>query len=99
MCAIGLIDANNFYCSVEEVFDPALHHRPLVVLSNNDGCVVARNISARKLTIPMGAPVFQIRHLLERHDGVALSSNYGLYADLSWRFQSLLEEFSPDIEN
>src|SRR5215471_11555692 len=97
--AIGLIDANNFYASVERAFDPSLNNRPLVVLSNNDGCVVARSPEAKLLGIPMGAPIFQVRHLLDRHNGVALSSNYGLYDDMSWRFQTALEDFTPDVEH
>src|SRR5215470_19166956 len=97
--AIGLIDANNFYASVERAFDPALNNRPLVVLSNNDGCVVARSPEAKMLGIQMGVPIFQVRHLLERHRGVALSSNYTLYDDISWRFQTTLEDFTPDVEH
>jgi DNA polymerase V len=99
MSAIGLIDANNFYASVERAFDPSLNHRPLVVLSNNDGCVVARSPESKMLEIQVGAPIFQIRHLLDRHNGVALSSNYTLYDDVSWRFQTALEDYSPDIEH
>lgn len=99
MSAIGLIDANNFYTSVERAFAPELDRRPLVVLSNNDGCVVARSPEARELKIPMGVPLFQIRHLLDRHNGVALSSHYTLYDDVSWRFQTTLEDFTPDVEH
>jgi DNA polymerase V len=98
-CAIGLIDANNFYASVERAFDPSLNDRPLVVLSNNDGCVVARSPEAKLMGIQMGQPIFQARHLLERRNGVALSSNYGLYDDMSWRFQTALEDFTPDLEH
>jgi DNA polymerase V len=97
--AIGLIDANNYYAAVERAFDPALDRRPLVILSNNDGCVVARSPEARQLKIPMGAPIFQVRGLLDKHNGLALSSNYALYDDLSWRFQSCLEDFTPDVEH
>jgi DNA polymerase V len=99
MSAIGLIDANNFYASVERAFAPELDRRPLVVLSNNDGCVVARSPEAREIGIPMAAPIFQVRHLLDRHNGVALSSNYTLYDSISWRFQSVLEDFTPDVEH
>jgi len=99
MSAIGLIDANNFYASVERAFDPSLNNRPLVVLSNNDGCVVARSPEAKLLGIPMGAPIFQVRHLLDRHNGVALSSNYTQYDDMSWRCQTALEDFTPDVEH
>jgi DNA polymerase V len=62
-CAIGLIDANNFYASVERAFDPALNDRPLVVLSNNDGCVVARGPEAKLMGVQVGQPIFQVRHL------------------------------------
>ena len=99
MSAIAVVDADNFYASAERTFDPALHNRPLIVLSNNDGCVVSRSPEAKLLGIPMGAPVFQIRRLLDRNNGLALSSNYSLYADMSWRFQTALEDFSPDIEH
>jgi DNA polymerase V len=80
-------------------YDAALVGRPLVVLSNNDGCVVARNPHARQISIPMGASLFQIRHLLDQNNGVALSSNYALYDDASWRFQTVLEDFTPDVEH
>lgn len=97
--AIGLIDANNYYAAVERAFDPALRGRPLVVVGNNDGIIVARSPEARRLGIPMAAPIFQVRGLLERHNGLALSSNYTLYDDVSWRFQSCLEDFTPDVEH
>ena len=97
--AIGLIDANNFYASSEKVFDPGLSGRPVVVLSNNDGCVVARSAEAKQIGIGMGTPVFEVRGLIERYGVKVLSSNYGLYADMSWRFQTALEDFSPDIEH
>jgi DNA polymerase V len=97
--AIGLIDANNYYAAVERAFDPALSGRPLVVVGNNDGIIVARSPEAKLLGIPMCAPIFQVRHLLDRNNGVALSSNYTLYDDLSWRFQSCLEDFTPDVEH
>lgn len=99
MNSIGLIDANNFYATAEKAFDPKLAGRPVVVLSNNDGCVVARSREAKELGIGMGAPLFEVRHLVERHGVEVLSSNYELYADMSWRFQSVLEDFSPDIEH
>ena len=99
MSAIAVVDADNFYASAERVFDPALHNRPLVICGNNDGITVSRSPEAKQLGIPMGAPVFQVRSLLDRHNGVALSSNYTLYHDMSWRFQSCLEDFTPDIEH
>jgi DNA polymerase V len=96
---IGLVDANNFYASAERVFDPTLAHLPVVVLSNNDGCIIARNKEARELGIKMSTPLFEVRHLLEKHQAAILSSNYELYAIMGWRFQSVLEEFTPDIEH
>jgi DNA polymerase V len=75
---IALIDCNNFYVSCERVFDPHLHGIPVIVLSNNDGCAVARSDEAKALGIKMGAPVFKMRDLMERHGVKALSSNYTL---------------------
>ncbi|HID00227.1 MAG TPA: Y-family DNA polymerase [Piscirickettsiaceae bacterium] len=89
MSRIVLVDANNFYASCEMVFEPALAQRPLVVLSNNDGIVVAANEPAKRLGLK-GQPFFRIRQLLRRHGGVARSSNYTLYADMSRRFHRLL---------
>jgi DNA polymerase V len=94
---IGLCDCNNFYVSCERVFNPKLEGRPLVVLSNNDGCVVARSNEAKRLGIPMGEPFFRVRHLLSQ-GLAALSSNYPLYADMSARVMSVLEQFSPEVE-
>lgn len=92
---IALVDANNFYVSCERLFDPSLENRPVVVLSNNDGCAVARSEEAKALGIKMGQPYFQWRHLERRHDIVVMSSNYALYADLSNRFMGVLSQFSP----
>lgn len=95
---IALIDANNFYVSCERVFDPGLVGRPVVVLSNNDGCVIARSAEAKALGIEMGAPVFQIESLLATAAVEVRSSNYELYADLSARLMEVLEDFSPALE-
>ena len=95
---IALIDCNNFYVSCERVFQPRLEGRPVVVLSNNDGCVVARSQEVRDLGVKMAAPWFQIRELAERHGIIAFSSNYTLYADMSNRVMSLLADFSPQQE-
>lgn len=92
---IALIDCNNFYASCEQLFQPALLGRPVVVLSNNDGCVVARSAEARALGIPMGAPWHTLKELARRHAVVALSSNYALYGDLSDRVMRILSRFSP----
>ncbi|MEK6663188.1 MAG: Y-family DNA polymerase [Pseudomonadota bacterium] len=96
--AIALIDCNNFYVSCERVFQPRLEGRPVVVLSNNDGCVVARSQEVRDLGVKMAVPWFQIRELAERHGIIAFSSNYTLYADMSNRVMSLLADFSPQQE-
>ncbi len=91
----GLADCNNFYASCERVFDPSLVGRPVVVLSNNDGCVIARSNEAKKLGIAMGAPFFQIRELARRNDVAVFSSNFVLYGDMSRRVMSLLRRFVP----
>ena len=87
----ALLDGNNFYVSCERIFDPKLHRRPVVVLSNNDGCAIARSEEAKALGIKMGAPWFQIRHLEETAGLVALSANFELYGDISDRMMSLAE--------
>jgi len=96
--ALALIDANNFYASCEQAFDPALIGRPVVVLSNNDGCVVSRSSEARRLGIGMGKPYFQIAEQLARHGVVVRSSNYALYGDMSQRLMSSLEPFVAELE-
>jgi DNA polymerase V len=95
---ISLVDANNFYVSCERVFDPRLRGKPVVVLSNNDGCIVARSNEVKALGIPMGAPVHQVRDLIQAHNIQVYSSNYTLYGDLSRRVMQTLEQFSPDVE-
>ncbi len=94
----ALVDGNNFYVSCERVFDPKLEGRPVVVLSNNDGCAVARSNEAKALGVRMAQPYFEIRDLLGRHNGVALSSNYELYADMSRRMMSVIAQFAPEQE-
>lgn len=94
----ALVDGNNFYVSCERVFNPRLERRPVVVLSNNDGCVVARSNEAKDLGIRMGVPYFQVRTSLERAGGVALSSNYALYADMSARMMAVVGEYAPRQE-
>ena len=96
--AIALIDANNFYASCEQALDPALLGRPVVVLSNNDGCVVSRSSEARQLGIAMGRPYFQIAAQLARHGVVVRSSNYALYGDMSQRLMSSLEPYVAELE-
>ena len=93
----GLIDGNNFYVSCERVFNPRLENKAVVVLSNNDGCVVARSQEAKALGIKMAVPWFQVRHL-ERKGLIALSSNYALYADMSARMMGVIGQYSPRQE-
>jgi DNA polymerase V len=95
---IALCDCNNFYVSCERVFRPDLWGKPVAVLSNNDGILVARSQEVKDLGIQMGAPVFQIWHLVKHHKIHLFSSNYTLYADMSSRVMSLLEEFAPAVE-
>lgn len=96
--AIALIDCNNFYVSCERVFQPKLEGKPVVVLSNNDGCVVSRSQEVKDLGLKMAVPWYQMKDLAKRHGIVAFSSNYSLYADLSNRVMSLLAQFSPEQE-
>jgi DNA polymerase V len=94
----ALIDCNSFYASCEKLFRPDLKYRPVVVLSNNDGCVVARSAEAQALGIKMGVPYFQIKSLLDDHKVAVFSSNYALYADMSARVMNTLEQLCPDVE-
>ena len=98
MSTIALVDVNNFYVSAERVFNPKLEGVPVVVLSNNDGCVVARSAEVKALGVPMGEPWFKLKDLAKRHGIVAYSSNYALYADMSNRVMSVLSDFSPRQE-
>jgi DNA polymerase V len=93
-----LIDCNNFYASCERVFNPKLEGKAVVVLSNNDGCIVARSNEAKALNIDMGLPYFKIKDILVKHDVAVLSSNYALYGDMSSRVMSILSEYSDKIE-
>lgn len=95
---LALVDCNNFYASCERVFDPALRNRPVVVLSNNDGCIVARSAEAKALGLKMGDPYFKVKELLERHKVAVFSSNYALYGDMSQRVMKTLQQFAPDVE-
>ena len=95
---IALIDCNNFYASCERVFNPLLCNKPVVVLSNNDGCVVARSEEAKALGIAMGEPFFKAKPLIDKHGVEVFSSNYTLYGDMSNRVMQIVRESSPDIE-
>lgn len=93
--AIALVDCNNFYVSCERLFQPKLEGRPVVVLSNNDGCVVSRSQEVKDLGVKMAVPWYQLKNLAKRHGIIPCSSNYSLYADLSNRVMSLLAQYAP----
>jgi DNA polymerase V len=95
---IALVDGNNFYASCERVFAPQLEGKPVIVLSNNDGCVVARSNEAKALGIKMGEPAFKITDLVSKHQIQVFSSNYSLYGDMSARLITSLEQFTPNLE-
>ena len=94
----ALVDCNNFYASCERVFRPDLVGRPVVVLSNNDGCVIARSNEAKALGIPMGAPAFEYEKQFRQHDIFVFSANFALYGDMSNRVMNILSEYTPDME-
>ncbi|WP_320416883.1 Y-family DNA polymerase [Empedobacter sedimenti] len=94
----ALVDCNNFYASCERVFNPTLNGKPVVVLSNNDGCVIARSNEAKDLGIPMGAPAFEFENNFRLNQINVFSSNYPLYADMSNRVMTILKSYCPDIE-
>lgn len=95
---LALVDCNNFYVSCERVFRPDLQAKAVAVLSNNDGCIVARSQEVKDLGIKMGTPVHQVQHLIKRHNIHLFSSNYALYADMSQRVMQCLEAFTPQVE-
>jgi DNA polymerase V len=96
---IALCDVNNFYVSCERVFNPALENRPVIVLSNNDGCAVARSNEVKSLGIKMGAPLHQIQDLIKQHNIAVFSSNYVLYGDMSHRVDDIIGLYSDQVEN
>ncbi|MEI1708144.1 DUF4113 domain-containing protein [Acinetobacter baumannii] len=93
-----LIDVNNMYVSCERVFDPSLNDKPVIVLSNNDGCAVARSNESKTLGIKMGVPLFQIKDIVQQHNVIVLSSNYAMYAEMSRRFHTILASYVTDEE-
>ena len=95
---IALADCNNFYASCERVFNPALENKPIVVLSNNDGCIIARSNEAKSLGIKMGEPVFKARKIIEDNNVNVFSTNFALYGDMSNRVMSMLADAAPEIE-
>ena len=94
----ALIDCNAFYVSCERVFNPKLNNKPVVALSNNDGCIIARSKEAKDLGIKMGVPLFKVKDIVERENVIVFSSNYTLYADMSRRVMNIISEFAPSIE-
>ena len=94
----ALVDCNNFYASCERVFQPQLNNTPIAILSNNDGCFIARSNEAKALGLPMGAPAFKYKKFCKKFDITVLSSNYPLYGDMSTRVMNILSTFTPDIE-
>ena len=95
---IALVDCNNFYVSCERVFNLLIRNKPVVVLSNNDGCIISRSNEAKALGIKMGAPAFKNQHIFEKHNVTIFSTNFALYGDFSNRVMSLLAEYVPRIE-
>jgi len=98
MSVIALVDCNNFYASCERIFRPDLLKKPVVVLSNNDGCVIARSLEAKQLGIPMGAPYFKYKSLMTQNNVAVFSSNFALYGDISNRVMSILRLFANKLE-
>ena len=94
----ALADCNNFFASCERVFRPELNGRPVIVLSNNDGCAVARSNEAKALGIKMGDPYFKIRNIVEKNNVAVFSGNFALYGDMSRRVQEVLRRYSPSVE-
>lgn len=98
MSIYALVDCNNFYASCERVFNPQLEKKPVIVLSNNDGCIVARSNEAKALGLPMGAPYFKFEKMCLEKNVFVFSSNYELYGDISNRVMQVLQHFCPEIE-
>src|SRR6516162_10093080 len=92
----AIVDCNSFYCSCERVFRPELNHKPVVVLSNNDGCIISRSDEAKILGVDMAGPFFMSRHVIQKNNISVFSSNYHLYGDLSWRVMETLRILSDD---
>ena len=94
----ALVDCNSFYVSCERVFNPALNHKPVVVLSNNDGCAISRSQEAKDIGIAMGAPIFKCEQLVKQHDVKVFSANFVLYGCMSGRVMSTLATFTPNLD-
>ena len=98
MTIFALVDCNNFFASCERVFNPKLKDKPVAILSNNDGCIIARSNEVKKLGIPMGAPYYKYKELCEKHNVYVFSSNYQLYGDMSNRVMESLRILAPELE-
>lgn len=98
MVNFALIDCNNFFVSCERIFRPDLETKPVAVLSNNDGCIIARSDEVKQLGIPMGQPLFKCKDIIQKHNVTLFSSNFALYGDISTRVMNILDQFSPNIE-
>ncbi len=98
MTVYGMVDCNNFFVSCERVFRPSLEGRPTVVLSSNDGCVIARSNEARALGVGLGQPVFQIKALIRQEDIQVISAHHSLYSDMNHRVLQVLAELAPSAE-
>ena len=96
--SIALIDCNNFYASCERIFNPKLMRKPIVVLSNNDGCIITRSAEAKKLGIKMGEPYFKAKKIIDQNNVKVFSSNYSLYGDISQRVMEILAKFASEVE-
>src|SRR5579872_2828517 len=94
----ALVDCNNFYASCERAFNAGIQNKPVVVLSNNDGCIVARSAESKKLGLKMGQPLFTCEKIIREHHVQVFSSNYSLYADISARIMKVLGQFTPALE-
>ena len=94
----ALVDCNNFYASCERLFNPKLYGRPIIVLSNNDGCAIARSDEAKAIGIVMGSPAYQLQDVIKQNNVAVFSSNYTLYGDISDRVMKTLSMFVPAIE-
>ena len=95
---LALVDCNSFYVSCERLFNPKIINKPVVVLSNNDGCVISRSTEAKKIGIKMGEPYFKVKDLVKKNKVHIFSSNYALYGDISRRVMKILKEFSDKME-
>ena len=95
---IALVDCNSFYVSCERLFNPSLIKKPVIVLSNNDGCVISRSTEAKALGIKMGEPYFKVERIVKENDVKIFSTNFALYGDISRRVMKTLKQFSPQME-